>query len=126
MLKKNHKINTVNIVHNDDVLVQENIGLKNIEEKKPVDADTLFRLGSITKVFQALTFLSVAHLDDHQEQIKKFGFSFNLGTKLHTIISKLHPKGENYAKDQQIAEYFKTISLYNVFTHTGKEPCFFF
>jgi cyclic peptide transporter len=45
---------SVVIVKGDETIYQKGFGFSNIEEKKPVTADTLFELGSTSKAFTAL------------------------------------------------------------------------
>ncbi len=61
-LVKKHKLQGVGlaIVDKDNVIWQGGLGFADVKKKKKVTADTVFRVGSISKSFLALTFLKWA------------------------------------------------------------------
>src|SRR5260221_5261909 len=66
------------LANRDSVIWRGGIGLASIENKTPVDANSLFRIGSITKSFTALSILKLV------EQGK-----FNLDSKLKDIAPEI-------------------------------------
>jgi CubicO group peptidase (beta-lactamase class C family) len=47
------------VVHNDAVLLRKGFGMANLELKVPIDAEQVFRIGSITKQFTAVAILQL-------------------------------------------------------------------
>lgn len=48
----------ISIIQNNDVLFQEGFGLRDVENNLPVDENTLFGIGSVTKSFTSAALVS--------------------------------------------------------------------
>ena len=59
MRKKNIPGLAVGIVHNNEIIYAKGFGLRDLKQHKPMTADTLIGMGSITKSFTAFAIMAL-------------------------------------------------------------------
>ena len=89
---ENSKLNgNVLIAKGEEILFQGSFGYSNLEEKIPFVNDSVFRIGSITKQFTALSILQLVDkgLLKLEDTIDKFvdGVNYNYAVTIHHLLS---------------------------------------
>lgn len=83
---------SVAVARGDELIVERGYGIADLEWNAPVDASTIFRIGSLTKLFTGAAILKLAEqgklgLDD---PLSRFVPEFDTGGRLVTIRQLLH------------------------------------
>lgn len=93
MLKKN-KIpgGAFTIVHNNEIVAIDGVGIRSKKDPRPVDENTIFRLASVSKTFAgALTGILAQQTPlDLKESVQKYNPEFTLANQNHSQALQLH------------------------------------